>query len=66
MNPIIYYRTNVPLESVEPLPMIDLTKFFEQAAEKDHASFTIMHEKFNEKEIQQVEVTDPVVLKRFE
>lgn len=52
MNPVIYYRTKQPLDSVEPLPVIDLAKFFKRAEEKDHASFTIMHEKFNEKEIQ--------------
>ena len=51
MNPTIYYRTKQPLDSIDALPMIDLTKFFTQAEEKDHASFTIMHEKINEKEI---------------
>jgi hypothetical protein len=51
MNPIIYYRTTKSLDSTEPLPVIDLEKFFTRAEKKDHASFTIMQEKINEKEI---------------
>lgn len=50
MNPTVYYRIKRPANALEKLPLIDLTKLFEQSEQKESVRVIVMNEKFTKAE----------------
>ena len=46
MNPVIFYRVKKPAKALEKLPLIDLSKHFDQSEESENVNVIIMNEKF--------------------
>lgn len=67
MNPTVYYRIKRPANALQKLPLIDLTKLFEQSEQKESVRVIVMNEKFTKADddcIRNLEITDETTIAR--
>lgn len=65
MNPLIFYRVKKPVESLDPLPLIDISKCFDQLDEESKVAFSISKLPFDRKAIEEVKIEDENTLTKF-
>jgi hypothetical protein len=67
MNPVIYYRVKKPVRSLEPLPKIDLSEFFDKdEGENSQIAFTISKAHINLREVRQMEISDQATIDKLD
>ena len=66
LNPMVWFRVKNPIQSLDALPLIELSKLFTQATEPDQVSFTIKNRLIDSAVVDAVEIADQEVLNRFE
>jgi len=66
LDPVVYYRVRKPVQNIEALPLIELSRLFEQSDEKSLVSFTIQKAVIDKRQVDAIEISDPDLLSRFE